>query len=161
MGRDHTLYALVAGTIGFQKKRLNRTFVNIIPFDEVTEKVAKVKKVKATPKAATPAPAPVAASSTTTTAKDDLKAIEGIGPKIEEILNNAGITTYAQLGATEASKIKEYLEAAGNRYKSHNPTTWPKQSQMAADGKWDELKVWQDELDGGKEVAPKSSAEEE
>jgi len=32
----------------------------------------------------------------------------------------------------------------------HNPGTWPKQAEMAAEGKWDELKVWQDELDGGK-----------
>ena len=29
------------------------------------------------------------------------------------------------------------------------PATWPKQAKMAADGKWDELKKWQDEMDGG------------
>ncbi|MEJ6796117.1 MAG: 50S ribosomal protein L21, partial [Flavobacteriales bacterium] len=28
--------------------------------------------------------------------------------------------------------------------------TWPAQAKMAAEGKWDELKKWQDELDGGK-----------
>jgi len=32
----------------------------------------------------------------------------------------------------------------------HDPTSWPIQSRLAADGKWDELKVWQDEHDGGK-----------
>jgi hypothetical protein len=32
----------------------------------------------------------------------------------------------------------------------HIPATWPKQAEMAAAGKWDELKAWQDELDGGK-----------
>jgi len=165
MGRDHTIYALVDGKIDFKKRRLNRTFINVIPFDEVKETSAKVTKAKAQPKAKPAAPAksatPAVAPSTPSGADiDDLKAIEGIGPKIAEILNNAGITTYAQLGATDVSKIKELLEAAGNRYKSHDPTTWPKQSQMAADGKWDELKTWQDELDGGKEVT-KSSSEEE
>ena len=31
-----------------------------------------------------------------------------------------------------------------------SPETWPQQAQLAADGKWDELKALQDELDGGK-----------
>lgn len=91
---------------------------------------------------------------------DDLKAVEGIGPKIEGILNEGGIRTYVQLAAASVEQIKGLLEAAGGRYKNHNPTTWPRQSKLAADGKWDELKVWQDELDGGKEVV-KASGEEE
>jgi len=81
---------------------------------------------------------------------DDLKKVEGIGPKIAELLNNAGITTFAQLAKTDAEKIKGILSDAGSRYKMHNPTTWPKQAELAAEGKWDELKKWQDELDGGK-----------
>ena len=93
------------------------------------------------------------------TAKDDLKTVEGIGPKIEELLNSAGITTFAGLAATDADKIRGILSEAGNRYKAHDPTTWPKQSDLAANGKWDELKKWQDELDGGKVV--KASGEEE
>lgn len=81
---------------------------------------------------------------------DDLKKIEGIGPKIAQLLVEADITTYAQLAATESSKISEILEAAGSRYKMHDPTTWPQQSQLAADGKWDELATLQDELKGGR-----------
>lgn len=92
-------------------------------------------------------------------AKDDLKTVEGIGPKIEEILNTAGINTFSELENTDVGKLKTILAEAGGRYKSHNPTTWPKQSGLAAAGKWDELKKWQDELDGGKEV--KASEEEE
>ena len=49
----------------------------------------------------------------------------------------------------QVAKIKAILDDAGGRYKSHDPTTWSEQAQMAADGKWDELKKWQDELDGG------------
>lgn len=157
MGRDHTLFALIDGTVGFQKKRLNRTFVNIIPSGEVQETIAKVKPAKAVktqeiPQAVEKAPEKAAKA-------DDLKKIEGIGPKISELLNNAGITTFSLLASTEAAKIKEILAAAGSRYASHDPTTWPAQAEMAAAGEWDKLKAWQDELDGGKVV--NASSEEE
>ena len=78
---------------------------------------------------------------------DDLKKIEGIGPKIAETLIAAGITTYAELAKTDAEKIAEIIaDVRGN----HVTDTWPAQAKLAADGKWDELKKWQDELDGGK-----------
>lgn len=82
--------------------------------------------------------------------KDDLKVVEGIGPKIEELCFNAGIYTFAQLADTPASRIKEILDAAGSRFQMHDPTTWPQQSALARDGKWDELKKWQDELNKGR-----------
>ena len=82
---------------------------------------------------------------------DDLKIVEGIGPKIEELLNNEGILTFVQLAATSPERIKEVLVAAGSRFQMHDPGTWPAQSNMAAEGRFDELKVWQDELNKGKE----------
>ncbi|MEL6717305.1 MAG: 50S ribosomal protein L27 [Bacteroidota bacterium] len=82
---------------------------------------------------------------------DKLTKIEGIGPKIESLLKDAGITTFALLSEADPEKIREILLAAGNRYKMHNPTTWPKQAALAAADKWDELKEYQDRLDGGKE----------
>lgn len=82
---------------------------------------------------------------------DDLKIVEGIGPKIEEIIKSHGVTTFAGLADTSADQIKTWLDEAGSRYKMHDPTTWPAQSAMARDGKWDELKVWQDEHKAGKE----------
>ena len=90
-------------------------------------------------------------SSETVVSPDDLKKIEGIGPKIEEHLNAAGILTFAQLSETPVERVKEILEAAGPRFTMHDPSTWGKQAALAADGKWDELKAWQDVLDGGKE----------
>lgn len=78
---------------------------------------------------------------------DDLKKIEGIGPKIAETLVEAGIASFADLAASTPEKISEII--AGVRG-NHVTDTWPKQAQMAADGQWDELKKWQDELDGGK-----------
>lgn len=157
MGRDHTLFALTGGTVVFKKKRLNRTFVNVIPAGEVAETVAKVKPAK---KVASSAPVvEPKAQEVVKSEAEDLKKIEGIGPKIAELLNNAGISTFAALASTEAAKIKEILAAAGNRYKAHDPTTWPAQAEMAAAGEWDKLKAWQDELDGGK-VANASTEEE-
>jgi len=82
--------------------------------------------------------------------QDDLTKIEGVGPKIGELLVAGGITSFAQLASTPTEQIQSILNAGG--LSSHDPTTWPAQAQMAADGKWDELKVWQDELDGGKAV---------
>lgn len=81
---------------------------------------------------------------------DDLKIIEGIGPKIEEILNAEGVKTFARLAATSAVNLKEWLEARGPRFQMHDPTTWPEQAALARDGKWDELKKWQDELNKGR-----------
>ena len=83
-------------------------------------------------------------------AVDDLTKIEGIGPKINEILAKAGITTFAQLADTPIDKVRELLKAAGSRFASHDPSTWAEQSALARDGKWDEFKALTDALDGGR-----------
>lgn len=82
--------------------------------------------------------------------KDDLKKIEGIGPRIEEVLNESAIATYIDLVNTDIGRLKAILENAGMNFKQHDPSTWSAQAKLAAEGKWDELKKWQDELDGGK-----------
>ena len=82
--------------------------------------------------------------------QDDLKIVEGIGPKIEGLLNAAGITTWAELAAAPVERLQEILVEAGERYRLAVPDTWPRQAQLAHEGKWDELKKWQDELDGGR-----------
>lgn len=83
--------------------------------------------------------------------QDDLKIVEGIGPKIEGLLNAAGIHTWAELAAAALERLQEILEEAGENYRLAVPDTWPRQAQLADEGKWDELKEWQDELKGGKE----------
>ncbi len=162
MGKDYTLHASVAGKVAYRKTRRDRTFVSVIPFD-VPETVATITKPATKPvgkvaipvavavKAAAPAPAAPAAKN------DDLKKIEGVGPAIEKLLHAAGITTFAGMAATAPEKIKEVLVEAGSRFGFHDPTTWPQQAGLAAEGKWDELKKLQEELDGGKAV----SAQEE
>jgi large subunit ribosomal protein L17 len=83
------------------------------------------------------------------TSADDLEIVEGIGPKIAEALSEAGITTFAQLADMTPEAIQEIVSAAGIGSKS--PATWPQQAALARDGKFDELKAWQDELNGGQE----------
>ncbi len=82
---------------------------------------------------------------------DDLKKIEGIGPKIEELFNAAGITTFVQLSETSTARMEEILAGGGPRYATHSPMTWGQQAGLAAEGQWDELKELQDKLDGGRE----------
>ena len=80
---------------------------------------------------------------------DDLKAVEGIGPKIEELLHNAGINTWRELANTSVAKLQEILNSAGDRFQLADPATWPEQAELAADGKWKQLKELQDYLLGG------------
>ncbi|MCR9289365.1 MAG: hypothetical protein NXI23_18480 [Bacteroidetes bacterium] len=120
--------------------------------------VAKAKVVKAPPakavKADTAVPKKVvkkpaekpAASKATKTTKDNLKRIEGIGPKIEMILNEAGIETFDKIAVSSYEILKDILRKAGSRYSFHNPTTWPQQAEIAASGDWDALKKLQVDL---------------
>jgi len=82
--------------------------------------------------------------------QDDLKAVEGIGPKISELLKKGGINTWRELSNTAVPRIQEILDAAGPRYKLADPGSWPKQAGLAADAKWDDLEKLQDLLQGGK-----------
>jgi predicted flap endonuclease-1-like 5' DNA nuclease len=81
---------------------------------------------------------------------DDLRRIEGIGPKISDVLQDAGITTFAQLATTETDRLREILSEGGIRIA--NPGTWPEQARLAAAGDWDELKGLQGQLKGGRRV---------
>ncbi|ARV12130.1 50S ribosomal protein L21 [Gilvibacter sp. SZ-19] len=109
---------------------------------EAPKAAAKPAAKKEAPKAAAPKKA-----APKKAAKDDLKKIEGIGPKIAETLAAAGIATFADLAKAKPAAISEII--AGVRG-NHVPDTWPQQAKLAADGKWDELKELQDKLDGGK-----------
>lgn len=83
--------------------------------------------------------------------RDDLKRIEGIGPKIEKMLNDDLIFTWAELSAVPMDRLKGILRRAGDRYKMHDPTSWPDQAKLAAQGRWKELEELQDILQGGRE----------
>lgn len=177
MGKDFTLHAQVDGNVAFRKKRNNRMYVNIVPTGEVAETIAKVtakktaapKAKKAAPKAApmakaapVAAPAPVAKAAAAPAGKvtlpsgkkiiqDDLKMVEGIGPKIEGLLQAANIMTWQNLADAPEADVQKILDDAGPRYRMHQPKTWASQAAMAANGEWERLEKYQDWLDGGRE----------
>jgi len=130
-----------------KKPAAKKTIIKKVPAKTVVTKKTAAAKV-AVKKAAVKKAAlkkPVAKKATTT--PDDLKRIEGIGPKISATLVKAGISTFAQLAKTNTTKINKIIaDIRGN----HVPDTWSKQAKLAASGKWDALKKWQDELNGGK-----------
>jgi predicted flap endonuclease-1-like 5' DNA nuclease len=84
--------------------------------------------------------------------KDDLKAVEGIGPKIEKLLHDNNIKTWIDLKNSNVEVLKSILLKAGERYQLADPTTWPYQAGIANEGKWKELFDYQDTLKGGKIV---------
>ncbi len=108
----------------------------------------EVSAEKSAPKKDTTAEAKSVAKATDT---DDLTKIEGIGPKAANALVEGGITSYSVLAETSIEAIKKILDEADGHFASMKPDTWPKQSALAADGKWDELKELQDRIDGGVE----------
>lgn len=115
--------------------------------EEVKEEVEVVaeKKEEAKPeKKAAP-------KKTAKTEAVNLTKIEGIGPKGAEALANAGIDSFEKLSKAKPDQIKEILTEASSRMAHLDPTSWPKQAKMAADGKWDELKEWQDKAKAGVE----------
>ena len=82
--------------------------------------------------------------------ENDLTIIEGIGPKIEELFNKQDIKTWKELSEISVQKCQQILDEGGERFKVHNPGTWPEQAKLAYQGNWKKLLEWQDELDGGK-----------
>ncbi|WP_298901302.1 50S ribosomal protein L21 [uncultured Psychroserpens sp.] len=142
---------------GYRVKNGHRQSLSEIVIESIVSSGAKPAK-KAAPKKETKEAEPKKATAPKAEAKkaapkkatgkaDDLKKIEGIGPKIASTLVEAGIVTFADLAKAKPAKISEIIaDVRGN----HVTDTWPEQAKLAADGKWDELKKWQDELDGGK-----------
>jgi predicted flap endonuclease-1-like 5' DNA nuclease len=91
---------------------------------------------------------------------DDLEIIEGIGPKIAELLRNKGIRTFRQLADTEPSSIRSMLDEAGPTFRISDPGTWPEQSELASRNRWTALAELQQILDKGvRRSSPRSDAD--
>ncbi len=130
---------------GYRVKNGHRQALTEIVIEGITASGAK----KAAPKKETKKAEPKAekAAPKATGKADDLKKIEGVGPKIASTLAEAGLATFADIAKSTPEAISEIIaDVRGN----HVTDTWPAQAKLAAEGKWDELKKWQDELDGGK-----------
>lgn len=82
--------------------------------------------------------------------ENDLKIVEGIGPKIEGLFHNFGIKTWKDLSEISTVKCQEVLNSGGDRYRIHDPASWPMQAKMAYKGQWAELAKWQIKHKSGK-----------
>jgi predicted flap endonuclease-1-like 5' DNA nuclease len=82
-------------------------------------------------------------------APDDLSAVEGIGPAINQLLHRQGISTFDKLAQTPVDRLNQILEEAKLR-RLADPGTWPEQARLAAGGKWEELSELQDKLKRGR-----------
>lgn len=82
--------------------------------------------------------------------QDDLKIVEGIGPKIEGMFKDHGIKTWKALSESTVADCQKVLDTGGKRYKIHDPASWPMQAKMCYEGKWKELAKWQEEHKHGK-----------
>jgi predicted flap endonuclease-1-like 5' DNA nuclease len=83
---------------------------------------------------------------------DDLTAVEGIGPKIRDLIHGIGVRTWRELSRTDVAVLQQMLDDAGPRFRVHNPGTWPRQAGLLADAKWAEFKDLTDSLRGGRTV---------
>jgi hypothetical protein len=81
-------------------------------------------------------------------AVDDLTRIEGIGPTVQKVLNEAGIQTFASLADADPSQVQNTLRNAG--LQMMDPTGWIEQARLAAREDWAELKNLQKQLKGGR-----------
>ena len=112
----------------------------------------KSKKNAASSEAAPDVAARTAETVAAPATPDNLEIIEGIGPKIAGLLAQHNITTFAALAATPAEQLRALLLAAGRRFAVSDPTTWPAQAALAAQGDMDALKAMQAGLKGGRSV---------
>lgn len=132
------------------EKKIIRKAVDMAP---VAEAIAPATEPVAEPvveAVVVPASEPVVEAVPKTA--DDLKRVEGIGPKLEEILNSHDILTFSQLAATKTEDLQAILDKAGEAYRIHNPGTWPEQALLLAEGRIEEFEKLTDELKGGRKV---------
>jgi large subunit ribosomal protein L4 len=111
---------------------------------EAPKPVAKVEAPKVEAVKAAPVEAPAAAST-----PDDLKRIEGIGPKINDALIAAGIDTFAKLEKASEDSLKAALETAGLRF-APSLGTWAEQSGFLVRGDEAGFKALTDSLTAGR-----------
>jgi predicted flap endonuclease-1-like 5' DNA nuclease len=91
-------------------------------------------------------PAPVKSST-----PDDLTQLEGIGPKVAQVLAGIGIITFEDLAKADPVQLRSALDAAG--YKYMEPAGWIEQAAFAAKGDTEGLRNLQDSLKGGRKAA--------
>lgn len=110
--------AEVKGQYVKANRRINKLFSAETP--QAAKPAVAKQKVKKVAKKVTEK----AANAKSDVKKDDLRLINGVGPKIASLFNAAGISTFEQLAKTGMTELKGILIAAGPRFKSFDPKLW-------------------------------------
>ena len=79
---------------------------------------------------------------------DDLTKLGGVGPKLAEAMQTAGITRFAQITEMGVDGVGKRLSENGVRYAKAAAATWAEQAKLAAQGDWKGLKAYQEALKG-------------
>ncbi len=79
---------------------------------------------------------------------EDLTILDGIGPKIEELLRANGVAGFAQLAQLDEPSLLEILDRGGASFRYANPSSWAQQAALVVQNDWDGLKQLQRELNG-------------
>jgi predicted flap endonuclease-1-like 5' DNA nuclease len=148
---------LAAALLGFLVGWFWRRWICNQKVAELEGTIASLRAEAAQAKANLAAPvaaavAPAAATAVAAKEVDALTRIEGIGPKIQKLLHADGVTTFVLLAATPVDKLQGILQRAGSRFRLADPTSWPDQAKLAAEGRWEELEELQDLLIAGRGV---------
>ena len=85
---------------------------------------------------------------------NNMQIIEGIGPKMNEVLNENGISSWSILAGKSREELKAILDKYGDKYKIIEPGDWPKQAEYAAKDDWEGLMKYQSD-DGSPSKAKK------
>ena len=88
-----------------------------------------------------PRPAAARGASASTAPPDDLTQINGIGPRIASILNDGGITTFAELQHANTGDLRQII-AVGGALPPSSLDSWPTQASYAARGDWSGLATY-------------------
>jgi predicted flap endonuclease-1-like 5' DNA nuclease len=86
--------------------------------------------------------------------RDDLTVIEGIGPKIADLLDGHEIRTFALLAETDVARLRAILDEGGPGFRLADPTSWPRQARLAANRDWERLQQLKQQLTGGVRKPP-------
>ncbi len=150
-----TIFGIIVGAVGlwYLHRYMKNDFMTSVeqkPVNKPASVKASVKKPAVVKKGPATTKDKVASKpvAKTTSKPDDFKRLNGIGPKIANLLKDKGILTYQQLSAMDAKQLFDFLQKEGVRVRQSDPASWKKQANLAAEGKWDEIKKLQQTQSG-------------
>jgi len=150
LGEEGVSYSRLIAGLQLADIRLDRKQLSELAIHQPAAFADVVKQAKAALAAAPSSQGPGAFGFRPSRAGlDNLALVEGIGPKITELLRAAGIDTFAKLEKADVAALQKILKDGGSHFNAAQPSTWPKQAGMVVRAEWAALRKWQDELDGG------------